>query len=120
MQTIEINGKSYPLNFGVAATAEIYDAVGLKFTADGFAQQLELTFKTMTKMAHIALKHGARVNGQQWPWTYEETCDNLFDHDMEAISKIVEMFNEAMVDTGNAKAPAKKKAPAQKKAPVQK
>ena len=115
MNSITLNGKDYPLNFGMAAKAEIYSAAGLRFTGDDFGKSLEITFETMLNIAHIALKHGARVAGQQYNNDYYETCD-LFDTEPDKLGEIVEMFNESMLDQGNAKQPGKQKAkPAAKK-----
>lgn len=110
MTNITINGKDYPVDFGVAATAEVYTAIGLKFTADGFGQSIELNYETMLKMAHIGLKHGARKSRQAFDLDYYDVCD-LLEEDPDKLASIVEMFNDSQSDSaGNAKGRQKKAA----------
>lgn len=105
---IKINEKSYPVHFGVAAIAEVYDLIGFKFTQDGFGKAIEFTFTTMLNIAYVGIKHGARKAGQKWDLSYEETCD-LFDEDFAALNKIIELFGEAQNDSlGNGKGSPKK------------
>jgi len=106
--TIELNGKTYPLNFGMASKAEIYSQAGLNFTGEDFGKTITINFETMLHIAHIGLKHGARVNGQTWPHDYYETAD-MFDDNEEKLAEIVQLFSEAMADQGNAKSRPKAK-----------
>lgn len=108
MNSITLNGKEYPLNFGMAAKAEIYSAAGLKFNGEDFGKSLEITFETMLNIAHIAMKHGARVARKEFTNEYYDTCD-LFDAEQHKLGEVVEMFNAAMIDKGNAKTPGKQK-----------
>ena len=99
MKSIKIQKKEYALNFGTAALADIYDILGFKYMGDGFNTTIEFTLKNILQIAYTSMKHGARVKKESFNMSYEDVCD-LFDDNMESLSKIMEMFTEAQVDDG--------------------
>jgi len=109
VKTVEVNGDTYPISFGMAALAEFLDSAGLQLSE---LEQLQskLTLSNTIQLVHIGLVHGGRVGGRPYNGSFLDTCD-LLDSDDASLNTILEVFADSLPREGEkkAKAPAKKR-----------
>lgn len=110
IRTVDINGKEYPISFGMAALAEFLDLAGLQLSElDRLQSALSLT--NALQLVHTGLVHGGRKAGSPYSGAFIDTCD-LLDADEEALAKVMDLFAESLPQDGGEKkapAPAKKR-----------
>lgn len=107
-ENIEIHGKLYPLNFGVACRAEVSEAIGLAMRSkNGKMQMGEITLSetSLLKILYYGLYHGHRVTGKPWDKDYYDMCDWI-EGETEVLIKAVDIYSK-WGGEGNAKAPKK-------------
>lgn len=92
--TIELNGKSYPVDYSVMTALEIAerydtDVTGLQQLIAGFSQREQFEF--MIQLAVIALNDGARREGLSCRYNEYDVRD-LFTEDLSLASRMFEEF----------------------------
>lgn len=109
IRTVEINGDSYPISFGMAALAEFLDSAGLQLSElDKLQEKLSLT--NALQLVHTGLLHGGRVAGRPYAGGFIDTCD-LMDTDEDAMNRVLALFADSLPvgDEKKEPAPAKKR-----------
>ena len=105
--TVEIAGVQRPVNFGMWALGEFEQVTGVKLAT----LQQEANALGITEVVHLiffALKHGARVAKQEFPFGPHDVADFL-DEDPDAAARILEVFTGSVADEKKAQATGQKK-----------
>ena len=105
-KTINISNVAYPINFGYAALMDFTDQKGI--TLSGLATLSDsLAVSDIVLLAHVGLKHGARVAKTEFNLDLFDVAD-LFDTDSSLMERIMKEFSDSMV--GITEVSGKKKA----------
>lgn len=102
LQQITIDGKQFPINFGIRTMAATADAMGI--TLDSLVKKSALQdvsagslFRVVIAVAAVALTEGARKSGQPHRYTEDDVAD-LLDKDMSAFPTLLGMFRSSVGD----------------------
>lgn len=107
IKTVEINGDTYPISFGMAALAEFLDLAGLQLS-ELEKLQSSLSLTNALQLVHIGLVHGGRKSGAPYSGGFIDTCD-LMDADDTALAKVLDLFADSLPQDGEKKATAPEK-----------
>ena len=92
---IQIAGKEYPINFGLACLAELEQEFGCGIAELG--ERLQASgISGIARLAHIGIKHGHRVTKQPFEQTLEDTCDLLDSEGFAVIHKVTKILEQSM------------------------
>lgn len=98
---VEIGGKLRPVKFGFAALMEFTEAKGYTMAdLDNLGESMNL--KDALFLVWCGLKHGARVQKQEFDFTIDDIADWL-DEDMGAMEKVLSVFGQSFGSGENEK-----------------
>jgi len=87
--TIEINGKSYPIKFPYSALMELEKNMGKTFGELGVQMSMG-SITALINVAYVGLKHGARLANKDFKFDVEQLGDIMDKPSLEQVSKIFE------------------------------
>jgi hypothetical protein len=88
----KINNKEVPVSFGNATLIRFEEETGISILTLG---QSPLNYKDSLKLIFEGLRDGHRKEGIKFDLTFEDMCDEL-DEDMDAITRIMNLFANSM------------------------
>ena len=106
MKTINIEGRPYPIHFGMAALSEFCDITDTPIKNLEFLGE-DIKLGDSIKLVWCGLKHGARKELKKFTLTWEDIAD-FMDTDPEFINDAMNAFGDSMPEQGAKKKEMKK------------
>jgi len=92
MKTIELNGVSYPVNYGMNALAEYSDMRDISMNDTLNLNIKKLKLKDYMTLLFVGLKDGARKAGEDCKFKNVEEFLDFADENTEIVGLIAEVF----------------------------
>ena len=93
-EKISINGKKLPIKFGFSALRKFSRATGMKLS-EMESLGVDMTLDAAIILIHCAIADGHRVAKKELVYSSDDLADDL-DHDIDAISRAMEVFADSM------------------------